>query len=65
VCYRRKGFDKFLHSVIREEEGGADLTMLSVLARHDMDPWEAAEQLTRILLSASTDPRRGGKAGGI
>lgn len=48
VSYRREDFDKFLYSVIREEDGGASLTVLSLLARHDMDPWEAADQLTRV-----------------
>jgi hypothetical protein len=48
VFYRRKDFDKFLYSVIRDNEGEAYLTVLSLLARHDMDPWEAAEQLTRM-----------------
>jgi hypothetical protein len=47
VSYRREDFHKFLYSVIREEECGTSLTVLSLLARHDMDPWEAAEQLTR------------------
>src|SRR5580704_2397467 len=53
VTYGRESFDKFLYSVIREEEGGASLTVLSVLARHDMDPWEAAEQLTRVPWTAA------------
>jgi hypothetical protein len=48
VSSRRKDFDRFVYSVIREEEGGAYLTVLSILARHNLDPWEAAEQLTRI-----------------
>lgn len=46
--YRREHFHKFLYSVIREEEGGASLTVLSALARHNLDPWEAAEELTRL-----------------
>jgi hypothetical protein len=46
--YRREHFHKFLYSVIREEEGGASLTVLSALARHNLDPWEAAEELTRV-----------------
>jgi hypothetical protein len=55
VSYRREDFDKFLYSVIREEEGGASLTVLSLLARHDVDPWEAAEQLTRIPWRAAAE----------
>jgi hypothetical protein len=46
--YRREQFHQFLYSVIREEEGGASLTVLSALARHNLDPWEAAEELTRV-----------------
>jgi hypothetical protein len=46
--YRREHFHQFLYSVIREEEGGASLTVLSVLARHNLDPWDAAEELTRV-----------------
>ena len=46
--YRREDFHQFLYSVIREEEGGASLTVLSALARHNLDPWEAAEELTRV-----------------
>ena len=55
VFFRRKDFDRFLYSVIRVENCGTDLTVLSVLARQDMDPWEVAEQLSRI-------PRRGAAA---
>jgi hypothetical protein len=38
----RNEFDTFLHSAILEEEGGASLTVLSLLARQDLDPWEEA-----------------------
>jgi hypothetical protein len=51
--YRRDHFDKFLYSVIREEEGGASLTVLSALARRNIDPWEAAEELTRVPWAAA------------
>jgi hypothetical protein len=46
--YRREHFHQFLYSVIREEEGGASLTVLSALARRNLDPWEAAEELARV-----------------
>ena len=45
---RSRDFDDFLYAVIREEVGGASLTVLSVLARHDVDPWEAARRLARL-----------------
>jgi hypothetical protein len=40
-------FDSFLYAVILEEESGASLTMLSLLARADMDPWEEAANYAR------------------
>jgi hypothetical protein len=43
-----RNFDDFLYSVIREEAGGGSLTMLSLLARHNVDPWEAAQGLARL-----------------
>ena len=46
--YRREHFHNFLYTVIHEEPGGASLTVLSALARRNLDPWEAAEELTRV-----------------
>jgi hypothetical protein len=40
-------FHSFLYAVILEEESGASLTMLSLLARHDVDPWEEAAKYAR------------------
>ena len=40
-------FDNFLYSVVREVDG-VPLTVLSALARNDLDPWDAAEELTRL-----------------
>lgn len=35
-------FGAFLYAVILEETSGASLTVLSLLARHNLDPWEEA-----------------------
>jgi len=40
-------FDKFLHAAIGDDNG-MPLTVLSALARLDVDPWEEAAELTRL-----------------
>jgi hypothetical protein len=40
-------FNAFLYSVILEEQSGVSLTVLSLLARHDLDPWEEAAKYAR------------------
>jgi hypothetical protein len=40
-------FDAFLYAVILEEQSGVSLTVLSLLARHDLDPWEEAAKYAR------------------
>jgi len=40
-------FDKFLHATIGDDNG-MPLTVLSALARLDIDPWEEAAKLTRL-----------------
>jgi len=40
-------FDKFLHATIGDDNG-MPLTVLSALARLDVDPWEEAAKLTRL-----------------
>jgi hypothetical protein len=44
---RQSKFDNFLYAVVREVDG-VPLTVLSALARNDLDPWDAAEELTRL-----------------
>jgi hypothetical protein len=41
-------FDRFLHAVVVEQYDGVALTMLSVLARLDLDPWAAAANFARL-----------------
>ena len=43
----RGEFDAFLYAIIREEASGASLTVLSLLARQDTDPWEEAGDYMR------------------
>jgi hypothetical protein len=41
-------FEPFLHSVVAELDSGVSLTMLSVLARRDLDPWDEASNYARL-----------------
>jgi hypothetical protein len=41
-------FDPFLYAAVRENPDGAPLTVLSVLARLDIDPWEEAARLAQL-----------------
>jgi len=41
-------FDKFLYAPIREDRNGTPLTVLSALARLDVDPWQEAVSLARM-----------------
>jgi hypothetical protein len=41
-------FDSFLYAAVREDPDGAPLTVLSVLARLDMDPWQEAARLAQL-----------------
>jgi hypothetical protein len=41
-------FDSFLYAAVREDPNGAPLTVLSVLARLDIDPWEEAARLAQL-----------------
>jgi hypothetical protein len=55
---RGQDFDNIPYSVIREEAGGGFLAELSALARHTVDPWEAAEDLARLpRKAAAAQPR--------
>jgi hypothetical protein len=42
------GFDAFLYAQIGEEANGMQLSVLSALARQNVDPWEFARQLTTL-----------------
>jgi hypothetical protein len=44
----RPDLDKFLHAAVGEERDGVPLTMISALARLDLDPWEEAGRLSSL-----------------
>ena len=46
-------FDPFLYAAVREDPDGAPLTVLSVLARLDIDPWEEAARLAQLPVEAA------------
>lgn len=41
-------FDRFLYASVGEDINGVPLTVLSALARADVDPWEEASKLTQL-----------------
>ena len=41
-------FDKFLYASVGDDDNGMPLTVLSALARMDVDPWEEASKLTQL-----------------
>lgn len=41
-------FDPFLYAVVGEDRNGASLTVLSALARLDLEPWTEARELARL-----------------
>jgi hypothetical protein len=41
-------FNAFLHSAIGEDSNGMPLTVLSALARQDLDPWEESARLSDL-----------------
>lgn len=42
------GFDNFLYTQIGQDKNGVPLSMLSVFARRDTDPWEEAAKLCQL-----------------
>ena len=45
---RKSEFDPFLHAPVGEERNGMLLSVLSALARLDVDPWQEAATLTKM-----------------
>jgi hypothetical protein len=41
-------YDRFLYASVGDDNNGMPLTILSALARVDVDPWEEASKLTRL-----------------
>jgi hypothetical protein len=52
--FRDKTFDPFLFAAIGEERNGMLLSVLSALARLDIDPWREAASLSRLQPPAAT-----------
>lgn len=48
-------FDDFLFSPIGEERNGSTLSVVSALARSDVDPWHEAAKLARLPRAAATE----------
>ena len=42
------GFDTFLYASIGQDKNGVPLSMLSVFARRDADPWDEAAKLCQL-----------------
>jgi hypothetical protein len=53
------GLDRFLYAPIGDEVNGTVLTVLSALARRNVDPWEAATDLDRLPRSLAIDQLAG------
>lgn len=47
-------FDKFLYAPIAEERSGMVLSVLSALARRNLDPWDEAARLARLPRAVAT-----------
>ena len=48
-------FDRFLFASVGEEVDGVPLSVLSALARLDLDPWDEAARLARLTREAAAD----------
>ena len=48
-------FNDFLFAFVGEEKDGVELTVLSVLARLDLDPWAEAARLSKLTREAATN----------
>ena len=53
--FRNTAFDPFLFAEVGEERNGMLLSVLSALARLDLDPWREAASLSRLPAAAATE----------
>jgi hypothetical protein len=53
--FRDSSFDPFLYAAVGEERNGMLLSVLSALARLDLDPWFEAANLSRLSPSAAKE----------
>jgi hypothetical protein len=42
------GFERFLYSSVGQDEEGLPLSVLSLIARQDVDPWDEAAKLSQL-----------------
>ena len=49
------GFEDFLYTRISQDDAVAPLSVLSVIAGYDIDPWEEAARLSRLPESAAIE----------
>lgn len=54
ISYLGSEFDDFLFAPVGEEQNGMPLSVVSALARSDVDPWQEAAQLARLPVEAAT-----------
>jgi len=54
VTFYRPEFDNFLYALIGADRNEMPLSVLSALARLDVDPWEEAAELTELPKDAAT-----------
>lgn len=54
----RRQFDDFLFAPICQEQNGMPLTVLSALARLDVDPWHEAARLAKMSTESATERMR-------
>jgi hypothetical protein len=55
VFLRGSKFDTFLFAPIGEDRNGMQLSVLSALARRDIDPWQEAAELARLPGKTATE----------
>ena len=53
--FRDSKFDPFLFAEVGEERGGMLLSVVSALARLDLDPWSEAASLSRLPAAAAAE----------
>jgi hypothetical protein len=53
--FRNTAFDPFLFAEVGEERNGMLLSVLSALARLDLDPWREAASLSKLPAEAATE----------
>src|SRR5271155_1628211 len=58
TSWQQSQFDDFLHAPIGHEKNGMLLTVLSALARLDLDPWGEAANLAQLPTEAATERMR-------